>query len=84
MPQHRNTPPEGKMTTGDLAPDLIYIWDRENISVKVSPNGCLKLEVDIIGLRENCADNASRIVLQSFYTRNINMLIPLSNSIILK
>lgn len=54
------------MTTGDLAPDLIYIWDKENISVQVSPNGCLKLKVDIIVLRENCADNASRIVFQSF------------------
>lgn len=66
MPQHRNRSPEGKMTTGDLAPDLIYIWDKENISVQVSPNGCLKLKVDIIVLRENCADNASRIVFQSF------------------
>lgn len=26
------------------------------ISVQVSANGCLKLKVDIIGLRENCAD----------------------------
>lgn len=56
VPEHRNRPPEGKMTPEALAPDLIYIWDWEGVSVQVSANGCLKLTVDIIGLRENCAD----------------------------
>lgn len=54
------------MTPGALAPDLIYVWDKESISAKVSANGCLKLEVNLIELRENCADNANRGFLQSF------------------
>lgn len=81
VPEHRNRPPEGKMTPGALAPDLIHIWDWEGISVQVSANGCLKLKVDIIGLRENCA---SRAFLQSFQTRRIDILFPPSNSVILK
>lgn len=54
------------MTPGALAPDLIYVWDKGSISAKVSANGCLKLEVNLTRLRENCADNASRGFLQRF------------------
>lgn len=66
MSEHKYRLPEGKMTPGALASDLIYVWDKESISAKVSANGCLKLEVNLIELWENCADNANRGFLQSF------------------
>lgn len=64
---------------------ISYKLGTKKVSVlKVSANGCIKLEVNIIGLRENCADNASGEFLQSFKTTESNVIFPLSNSIILK
>lgn len=71
MPEHWNRPPEGKVTPGALAYDLIYVWDKERTSAKVSTSGFLNTEVGMRGLKDNCADNASRGSDQAFQLENL-------------
>lgn len=51
--EHRNRTPEGKMTWS------LGSWSHTCLG-KLSTNGCLRAEVDMIGLRGNCAHTTSR------------------------
>lgn len=48
------------MAPGALVPHLIDVWDKESINIKASANGYLKLEVNLMELKENCSNCKQR------------------------
>lgn len=59
MTEHRNSSPEGKMIpTSLLLISLVFGTEKGSVC-KVSTDECLKAEVNMMGLRENGAENAS-------------------------
>ena len=62
MTEHRNSSPEGKMIpTSQLLISRVFGTEKGSV-FKVSTDECLKAEVNMMGLRENSADNASGIL----------------------